>query len=71
MESWIVAMTFGVFAMGSPRRRMAAVSVAATRSAPFMRSSEFGWSGMRRAVDRLHRLVELRSRRSDDGPVTA
>ena len=30
----MVAITFGVFAIGSPRRRIAAVSVAATRRAP-------------------------------------
>jgi len=42
MESWIVAMTLGVLVIGSPRRRIAAVKVAATRSAPLRRSSRLG-----------------------------
>src|SRR5271167_382900 len=33
MESWMVDITLGVFSMASPRRRIAAVRVAATRSA--------------------------------------
>jgi hypothetical protein len=47
-ESWIVAITFGVLSIGSPRRRIAAVRVAATRSAPLRRSSVPVGSGMGR-----------------------
>ena len=47
IESWIVDITLGVFSIGSPRRRMAAVRVAATSRAPLRRSSVVGGSGMR------------------------
>lgn len=47
MESWIVEITLGVFSIGPPRRRIAAVRVAATRRAPLRRSSELGGSVMR------------------------
>jgi hypothetical protein len=56
MDSWMVEVTFGVFSMGSPRKRITAVRVAATRSAPLSRSSRVGGSGMRRALYRFRLL---------------
>jgi len=38
-ESWMVAIVLGELSMGSPRRRMAAMSEAAISKAPFCRSS--------------------------------
>jgi hypothetical protein len=53
MESCIAAMTLGVFSIGSPRKRIAAVSVAATRSAPLRRSSVLGTSEGRQGSENL------------------
>lgn len=40
-----MAITFGELVIGSPRRRIAATRVAATKRAPFRRSSVLGGSG--------------------------